>query len=119
MCSGDVICFCSKQIRKEFSDNIIFINDVNIGRAVRASCSFPIVFSPCDFNGTKLIDGGIRENVAWKELKFLGADKVLNITFDDDIDEDCSKNIIVILLLDCYVENLEIMKWRVLIILLK
>lgn len=94
MCSGDVICFCSKQIRKEFSDNIIFINDVNIGRAVRASCSFPIVFSPCDFNGTKLIDGGIRENVAWKELKFLGADKVLNITFDDDIDEDCSKNII-------------------------
>ena len=40
------------------------------------------------------IDGGIRENVAWKELKFLGADKVLNITFDDDIDEDCSKNII-------------------------
>ena len=84
----------SEQIRKEFSDNIIFINDVNIGRAVRASCSFPIVFSPCDFNGTKLIDGGIRENVAWKELKFLGADKVLNITFDDDIDEDCSKNII-------------------------
>ena len=30
MCSGDVICFCSKQIRKEFSDNIIFINDVGL-----------------------------------------------------------------------------------------
>ena len=29
----------------------------------------------------QLIDGGVRENVAWKELKEMGADKVLGINF--------------------------------------
>lgn len=55
------------------------MNDVNIGKAVRASCSYPVVFSPCDYKNVKLIDGGIRENVPWKELKVLGADYVLKI----------------------------------------
>lgn len=94
LCNGNVICFCSKLIRKEISDKILFINNINIGKAVRASCSFPVVFSPCNFEDTKLVDGGIRENVAWKELKFLGADKVLNITFEDEESDVCSKNII-------------------------
>lgn len=94
LCNGNVICFSSKLIRKEISDKVLFINNINIGKAVRASCSFPVVFSPCDFKDTKLVDGGIRENVAWKELKFLGADKVLNITFEDEESDVCSKNII-------------------------
>lgn len=94
LCNGNVICFSSKLIRKEISDKVLFINNINIGKAVRASCSFPVVFSPCDFKDTKLVDGGIRENVAWKELKFLGADKVLNITFEDEESDICSENII-------------------------
>ena len=39
MATGNVICFTSKMIRKEFDDNIIFINNANIGKAVRGSCS--------------------------------------------------------------------------------
>lgn len=48
------------------------------------------------FNNTKLIDGGVRENVPWKELKMLGADFVLNIIFDDEENLDCSKNLVEI-----------------------
>lgn len=94
MATGNVLCFTSKPFRKEFEDDIIFINNANIGKAVRGSCSYPVIFSPCKYGDVKLIDGGIRENVPWKEIKLLVADKVLNITFAKDIDENCCKNLI-------------------------
>ncbi len=94
LCKGNVICFTSCQYRKSFSDNIVFINDINIGKAVRASCSYPVVFSPCPYQNTKLIDGGIRENVPWKELKALGANQVISIMFDDEVEQNCDKNLV-------------------------
>ena len=94
MCTGKVVCFTSYNMRKQYSDNTEFIQDIPIGKAVRASCSYPVVFSPCSYNNTKLIDGGIRENVPWKELKELGADKVISIMFENDTDKSCFKNII-------------------------
>ena len=94
MCKGELICFTSYQFRKNFSDNIIFENDIIIGKAVRASCSYPVVFSPFDYNGSKLIDGGIRENIPWKVLKMLGAEKVLSISFETERDDCKNKNII-------------------------
>ena len=94
MCKGELICFTSYQFRKNFSDNIIFENDISIGKAVRASCSYPVVFSPFDYKESKLIDGGIRENIPWKVLKMLGAEKVLSISFETERDECENKNII-------------------------
>lgn len=94
LCKGNVICFTSCQKRKNLSDQIKYINDINIGKAVRASCSYPVVFSPCPYKNSKLIDGGIRENVPWKEVKALGADKVLSIMFDDEMEQNCDKNLI-------------------------
>lgn len=94
LCNGNVICFTSCQFRKAFSDHIVYVNDVDIGTAVRASCSYPVVFSPCDYKNIKLIDGGIRENVPWKELKTLGAEKVLSIVFDDEVAQNCDRNLV-------------------------
>lgn len=106
MNNGDVICFTSCEMgnnkavdfrhryEKRFSDDVIFVNDIEIGKAVQASCSYPVVFQPCEYKDTKLIDGGIRENVPWKELKELGAEKVLSITFEEETDDNCCKNII-------------------------
>ena len=94
MYNGKLYCFTSKNIRKTFSDEVKYINDINIGKAVRASCSYPVVFSPCDYKDTKLIDGGIRENVPWKETKAIGADKVLSFVFENDVDEKCCQNLI-------------------------
>ena len=94
MCTGELKCFTSCQFRKEFSDNIKFINDIPVAQAVRASCSYPVVFSPFKYRNTQLIDGGIRENVPWKEVKMLGAEKVINVTFDSEKDACYDKNII-------------------------
>ncbi len=94
LCQGNLICFTSLESRKTFLDNISFVNHIDIGKAVRASCSYPVVFSPCDYKNVKLIDGGIRENVPWKELKSLGAEQIVSIVFDDEIDYHCDKNLI-------------------------
>lgn len=94
LCNGKVVCFTSCTLRNHILDNTVFINDIKIGKAVRASCSYPVVFSPCSYKNEKLIDGGIRENVPWKELKYLGADKVINIVFDEKENEVCDRNIV-------------------------
>jgi len=92
--NGKIYCFCSKNIRSSFSDDIIFENNIDLAKAVRASCSYPAVFSPCKYKNTELIDGGIRENIPWKGLKKLGADKVISIVFEKENDGKCCKNII-------------------------
>lgn len=92
--NGEVYFFCSKNIRKSFSDKVIYDNNINIGKAVRSSCSYPVVFSPCKYRNVELIDGGIRENIPWKGLKEIGADKVISIIFDNGINGKCCENVI-------------------------
>ena len=92
--TGEVYVFSSIAKRRSFSNEIRYIQDVPIGLAVRASCSYPGVFSPCPYHNTELIDGGIRENVPWRETKAVGADKVISIIFEEEVNDDCCKNII-------------------------
>lgn len=79
--NGEVIVFSSKEVRGKISDKTKYITDAPIDIAVRSSCSFPGVFSPCMYNKKQLVDGGVRENVAWRELKEIGADKVVRNKF--------------------------------------
>lgn len=65
-----------------------YITEIPIGKAVRASSSFPGVFSPCKFKHYQFIDGGVLNNVPVTEVKKQGAEKVIAINFKaDDIDE--------------------------------
>lgn len=95
---GSIYMFSSHQNRSTYSNKIKYINDINIGKAVQASCSYPGIFSPCNYKNTKLIDGGIRENVPWKEIKSMGVDKVISVIFQKNIDGDKKeKNIIKVI----------------------
>ena len=71
--SGTVYLFSSIPPSRDYSDQIKYVTDISIAKAVRASCSFPGIFSPCKYQDEQLVDGGIRENVPWKELKASGA----------------------------------------------
>lgn len=51
------------------------------------------VFSPCKYKDNFLVDGGIAENLPWRETKRAGADKVLSIVFIDKIPKKCCDNI--------------------------
>lgn len=66
----------------------MYISDIPVGTAVRASSSFPGVFCPCVYKEFRFLDGGILDNIPVNEVKKLGADKVIAINFKaDDIDE--------------------------------
>lgn len=39
--NGKILTFSSKNIRNSYSDEIIYTSDITIGKAVRASCSYP------------------------------------------------------------------------------
>lgn len=93
--TGIVYIASSKENRMVLSDKVKYITDIPIGKAVRASCSFPVVFSPCKYQGLDLIDGGTRENLPWKGLKEIGADEIWGIAFNTTFKEkDCCTNII-------------------------
>ena len=66
-----------------------YIMDISIGKALRATSSFPAVFYPCDFKEHKFLDGGALDNVPVIEVKKQGIDKVLAVNFKaDEITQD-------------------------------
>ena len=66
-----------------------YIGDISIGKALRATSSFPAVFCPCDFKEHKFLDGGALDNVPVIEVKKQGIKKVLAVNFKaDDITEN-------------------------------
>lgn len=78
-----------------------YINNISIGKAVRASSSFPVVFSPCNFEKHIFLDGGTLDNIPTIPVKNLGAEKVISVNFDaDEINEESNIMDIVMKTLD-------------------
>ena len=92
--NGQVYVFTNKNMRTTYEDNVKYVNSINIGEAVRASCSYPGVFNPFKYENIELIDGGIRENIPWKETKKMGADKVISVVFQKELEKNKENNII-------------------------
>lgn len=66
-----------------------YITDIRVGKAVRASSSFPAVFCPCEFETHQFMDGGVLDNVPVIEVKKQGVDKVIAINFkSDEVDSE-------------------------------
>lgn len=58
-----------------------YIKDIEIAKAVRASCTYPGVYAPFDYKDYRFVDGGVLDNVPADEVKKLGVDKILTIKF--------------------------------------
>lgn len=76
----------NKTKHKEYVDisnkkNESYIRNIEIGKAVRASCSYPGVFSPMIYKEYRFVDGGILDNVPTEEARKLGVDKIITIKF--------------------------------------
>lgn len=99
ICNEDLYVFYSKKNSiKKTPNNIRYIGNADIAAVVQASCSYPGVFSPCSkIHNCLLIDGGIEENIPWREAKRVGADKVLSIVFSNTHSQKCCNSIIEIL----------------------
>lgn len=76
-------------IPEDIKDKSQYITDISIGKAVRASSSFPVIFCPCEYGKHRFFDGGMLDNIPVLEVKKQGADKVIAINFKaDDIDNN-------------------------------
>lgn len=71
-------------IYKENSEKREYIQNVEIGKAIRASSSFSVIFNPCKINNKIYIDGGVLNNLPVDIAKELGADKVISVRFNND-----------------------------------
>ena len=78
------VWFTSKKIDGEYKKDIINKTDIEIGKVIRASSSFSIMFDPCRIEEDIYLDGGICNNTPVDLARALGADKVVAIVFEDD-----------------------------------
>lgn len=101
---GSIYMFTSQQNERKYSDEVITVNNIDIGKAVEASCSYPGIFCPTNYNNKKLVDGGVRENTPWKELKNIGAEKIISVVFEEKKKEKKNVN-----MLDCITGSMGIM----------
>lgn len=76
---SEICIFTSKK-----SNQKNYISNIEVGKAVRASSSFPIIYEPMKYKDKLLVDGGILDNIPVEEVKKLGADKVIAVNFDSD-----------------------------------
>ena len=53
----------TNKVPQNTKDKSQYITDISIGKAVRASSSFPAIFCPCEFNSHKFLDGGVLDNI--------------------------------------------------------
>lgn len=82
-------CVFTNYIPNDKNENKDYIDDITIGKAIRASSSFPAYFSPCRHKDYAFMDGGILNNVPVDDVKRQGADFVISVKFHaDDVDEN-------------------------------
>lgn len=93
----------TNKIPMQAPDTSQYITEISVGKAVRASSSFPAVFNPCAMGTHAFMDGGALDNIPVYEVKKQGADKVIAVKFDaDKINEDSD-------LMDIVMKTIDIM----------
>lgn len=86
-------------IRDNFKDNLI--TEIEIGKAVRASSSFPAFFCPCEYKKHIFMDGGVLDNTPVLPLKQIYDKKVIAVNFESDpVEENCDVMDIIMKTLD-------------------
>jgi NTE family protein len=70
-----------------------YIRNATVGKAARASSSYPGVFAPTILGTHKFVDGGIIDNLPAQEVRRLGAEKVLSVRFSSEKNSD-PKNLV-------------------------
>lgn len=75
--TGKTIIFVSNKHRMGSRKGVEYREEVLISSAVRASISLPVIFKPKFIDKTRLVDGGVTDNLPVYALKKMGAPNVL------------------------------------------
>mgnify|MGYP000586175683 FL=1 len=91
--------------RDNLKDN--YITEIEVGKAVRASSSFPAFFCPCEFKNHIFMDGGVLDNTPVLPLKQICDKKIIAVNFESDsVGEDCD-------VMDVIMKSLDIMENKI------
>ncbi|MCG8401944.1 MAG: patatin-like phospholipase family protein [Firmicutes bacterium] len=82
----------------------VYLRNVPLARAIRASIAVPGLFEPVKLEGRLLVDGGLRENVPSYVLRQMGADLVIAV----DVGYDGHRAHALDNIVDLLVQSLEI-----------
>lgn len=86
ICTVDTLttdeCIFTTQEEHLENEHIHYISDAPLETAVRASMSFPAIYTTCPYKNYNFIDGGSKDNLPVKILKDMGVGKVLALGFD-------------------------------------
>lgn len=63
----------------------VVLNRGSLPEAIRASMAIPSVFTPVEWNGHLLVDGGLVRNFPVEEVIAMGADIVIGVVVSDDL----------------------------------
>lgn len=78
-----------------------YITEISIGKAIRASSSFPAYFCPCEYKKHIFMDGGVLDNTPILPLKKICKNKVMAVNFEaDPVEENCDVMDIIMKTLD-------------------
>lgn len=73
--------FVSDEIKNK-DENINYITNISVGKAVRSSMAFPAIFTTSNYEKYNFLDGGTVDNLPVQVLKDMGAQKTIAICFD-------------------------------------
>lgn len=78
-----------------------YITEISIGKAIRASSSFPAYFCPCEYKKHIFMDGGVLDNTPILPLKRICKHKLMAVNFEaDPVEENCDVMDIIMKTLD-------------------
>jgi len=84
--SGKLVLFTNQASDFKNFSNMIILDNVEISKAIQASCAFPLVFNTVTMNNMQLVDGGVLMNIPVQPLRDLGYEKVISISMMDHSD---------------------------------
>lgn len=86
VCTVDTLttdeCIFTTEDEHLVNEHIHYITGAPLETAVRASMSFPAIYTTCTYDRYNFIDGGSKDNLPVKILRDMGVGKVLAIGFD-------------------------------------
>jgi len=82
--TGKIIVFVSHPEQFTSNPEWVVISDISLAKAVRASCSFPLVIAGCELDDYLLVDGGIKMNLPSLLLKAYNVDHISAVTMTSE-----------------------------------
>ncbi|HTG00066.1 MAG TPA: patatin-like phospholipase family protein [Nitrospirota bacterium] len=90
----------------------VVLDKGSVAKAVRASSAIPGVFSPVDYQGKMLVDGGVMDNIPVSVAKKKGADIVIAVDISENVTNFNITNIIDVMIQSLTIITNENAKYR-------